>query len=384
MVAQRIKGIPPSMTIKLTDRVRELKREGKDILSFTIGEPDFPTPPHIVEAAIQALREGKTKYASSQGVLELREAVAEEYQKKGLDFTAKNILITPAKFALFATLQSLVDPGEEVILQDPCWVSYEPMVLMAGGRVMRVELDPLEEFSFLPEKLKESVNGRTRILLLNNPANPTGGVLRKEHLMMIRDLAVDHDFYVVADEIYEKLVYEGEHISIATLPGMEERTITVSGFSKSYSMTGWRIGWIAAPEGFIKDILRVQQHTLTCLPPFIQAGALAALKGPQEPLNEMRAAFRKRRDIVVKRLNEIDGVSLRPPHGTFYAFFHFDYPISSMELSEMLIEKAGVALTPGSAFGKGGESFMRFSFATSEDKIERGIERMKGFLEETF
>jgi len=384
MVAQRIKDIPPSLTIKLTDRVRELRRKGMDVLSFTIGEPDFPTPPHVVEAAIEALREGKTKYAPSQGILPLREAISRLYQERGLDFTEKNILITTAKFALYAALQSLVDPGEEVILPDPCWVSYEPMVMMASGRAVKVRLDPLEEFSFLPEKLKEAVNSRTRILILNTPANPTGGVLRREHLKLIADLAVDHDFYVVADETYEKIVYEGEHISIATLPGMEERTITVSSFSKSYSMPGWRVGWVAAPEEHINDILRVQQHTLTCLPPFVQAGALAALEGPQDYLNEMVKAFRRRRDKVVEGLNNMPGVTLRPPHGTFYAFFHYDQPVPSMDLTETLIEKARVALTPGIAFGEGGEGFMRFSFAVSDEKIEEGLWRMRTFFEENF
>ncbi|MCD6461754.1 MAG: pyridoxal phosphate-dependent aminotransferase [Thermoplasmata archaeon] len=308
--------LPLSGTMEISRMAGELMEKGRNILSLSIGEPDFPTPSHIVEAAVESLRKGETHYTPAPGIPELRAAVADTVRENNnIDVSPEEVFIVPAKQAIFSALHVLVDSGE-VLYLEPAWVSYGPQIMLSGGRPRPVAMKSSSSGFMLDEEaVKEAVGRDTRAIIINTPSNPTGCVLSERELKFLADVAVDNDLYVVADEIYERLVYEGRHVSIASLPDMKDRTITVSGFSKSYAMTGWRIGWAAGPKKIIDDMIRLQQHTLTCLPMFIQKGGLAALTGPQEPVEEMKRSFKRRRDMLLSLLDEIPGMEVARPRG---------------------------------------------------------------------
>jgi len=376
-VSSLIQGLPPSKTIKVAELAAELKAQGKDILQFNMGEPDFSTPNHVIDAAKKALDEGFTHYTPSVGIPEFREAIAGKcIRENGIECTASDILVSSLKHVIYSSILAMVERGDEILIPDPAWVSYAPMVLMAGGKPIFIPTIPEEMFRLPPGSVSEAITDRTKLLIINTPSNPTGGVFPKEDLKGICDLAIDHDFFVLTDEVYEKLVFEGEHHSIGSFDGMFERTLTTSGLSKSYAMTGWRLGWLCATGNLLKEVNKVQQHTVTCATSFAQVGGVAALTGPQEPVKEMIEEFNRRRSVMTEGLGAIEGINYTPSPGTFYAFFGYENDMDSEAFCKYLLNEVGVSLTPGSAFGDMGEGYIRLSFAASQEKLKEGIRRI--------
>ena len=379
--AKRVLSIEPSPTVRISDLIADSQGQGKKILSLAIGEPDFPTPAHIVEAAKKAIDDGYTKYTAAPGIRELREAIAEKSQKEnGIPAKPENVIVAPTKHTLFMTFMALLESGDEALIPDPGWVSYAPMVTLAGAKP--VPIRAADEDGFVPstETVANAITPRTRLLVLNSPSNPAGSVYTRAQMRGLADLASDHDLTVVSDEIYEKILYEGEHVSPASLEGMFDRTVTVNGFSKTYSMTGWRLGWLVAPTPMVRQIVKVQEHTITCATSFAQKAGVAALRGPTAPLKAMVDEFRTRRDIVLRELKKIDRLSTDRPSGAFYVFPRVDVGIESATLAERVLQEANVAVTPGSAFGEAGEGHLRLSYAASRETIVESIRRIADVL----
>ncbi len=381
MPAKRMDSVPESGTVKVSNIVSKLKQQGIDVISFSMGEPDFSTPENIKDACVDALRENFTHYTPSAGIPELRKAVA----KRTVDFNRipcdeSNVIITPTKQAIFMTMLAMIDEGDEVILPDPTWGTYDACIRLAGGIPKYVRLDQERDFRMLPEDVAEAVSPQTKMILLNSPANPTGSVLEKEDVDGIADLAKDHNLWVLSDEVYEHIIFDGEPYSIASIDGMFDRTITVNGFSKTYAMTGWRIGWAVAPKNIIKQLNTLQTHSLTCVTSFVQKAGLEALNGPQDSVREMAAEFAARRDLIMSLLSEIPTLHSPVPKGAFYIFPSHDYEMNSEDLTTYLLEQAHVAVTPGSAFGPSGEGHIRISYAASREDIIEGMARIKGAL----
>ncbi len=350
-------------------------------MSFSVGEPDFTTPANVVDAAKTALDRGFTHYTPSMGIPDLREAIAEKARRdNGLDVTAANVLVTPTKQALFLIALSYIDPGDEVIMPDPAWVTYDALIRLAGGVPVRVTTTYENDFVLDPEKVAAAVTPKTRMIIINTPCNPTGAVLPEKVIRAIAEIAVKNNIMVLSDEIYESLVYEGKHFSIAKCPGMEQLALTVSGFSKTYAMTGWRVGWVVASKENIKVINKLQSQSISCCTSFAQAGAVEALTGPQDSVQGMIKAFAKRRSLIVDLVNAVPGLECKVPAGTFYVFVKYTADIPSAELAERLLQEAHVAVTPGSAFGPAGEGFFRLSYATSEAQIREGLSRIAEFM----
>lgn len=379
--AKRMDDIEASGTVKTTDIVNRLKAEGREIVSFSIGEPDFITPKHIRDAAIRALEAGFTHYTSSYGIPELRDAIAKKSSaENGIPCEAKHVLVTPAKQAIFEGVFATVDPGDEVIIPDPGWVSYDPIVKMAGGVPVRVKVEAHKDFRQIPDDIARGVTPRTKMIVLNSPANPTGAVAAESDIKGIAEIAKRHDLLVLSDEIYEKIIYEGKHHSIAAEPGMFERTLTVNGLSKSYAMTGWRVGWLIAPTEILTHVSKVQQHSITHVTSFAQKAAVAALTGSQRSVHDMAAEFKARRDLVVDGINSMPGIRCVKPKGAFYVFPRYDFEIGSEDLATHILSEAGVAVTPGSAFGPNGEGHLRISYANSQENLRKGLDRMRECL----
>ena len=382
--ARRVTAIEPSPTVAVSDRARQLKAAGHDVIDLGGGDPDFPTPPHIVAAAVAAMEAGDTHYVASPGIPPLRRAIADKLRAdNGVAYDPGEIIVTPGgKAAIFASIMALVDRGDEVLILDPGWVSYAPEVILAEGTPVRVPLTAADNFAITEERVRPAITPRARALILSTPNNPTGRVATPDELQTVARLAQEHDLLVLSDEIYEKLVYDDHrHHSIAALPGMRERTVTLNGFSKAYAMTGWRLGYLAAPAPIVKQVLKVHSHSVTCAASFSQRGAVAALTGPQDPISEMIAAWDRRRHLVTDRLNAIPGVRCALPEGAFYAFPDVSGTgLSSAECAELLIERARVAVTPGLAFGEAGEGHVRLSYATSDALLTGALERMGAAL----
>ncbi len=375
--AKRVLSIESSPTVRISDLVTEMKARGEKVVSLAIGEPDFPTPAHIVEAAKKALDDGYTKYTPAPGIKELREAIAEKSQRDNkIPAKPENVIVAPTKHTLFLTCMALLDRGGEALIPDPGWVSYGPMVTLAGAKP--VPLRAADEDGFVPsaETVAAAITPRTRLLMLNSPSNPGGSVYPRDAMRALADLAADRDLIVVSDEIYEKILYDGEHVSPASLDGMFDRTVTVHGFSKTYAMTGWRLGWLVAPTPLFKEIVKVQEHTITCATAFAQKAGVAALRGPTAPLEAMVAEFRARRDLVMKEVAKIDRLSTDRPSGAFYVFPKVDVRGDSATLCERILKEASVAVTPGSAFGEAGENHIRISYAASRETITEGVRRI--------
>ncbi len=380
-VAARLKPISPSPTVRLAGIVNEMKRRGEDVISFAVGEPDFPTPPHVVDAAKKALDDGWTKYVASQGIPALREAITEKMRRENtVPCTPEGVIVAPAKHCLYLAVMGLVDPGEEVLVPDPGWVSYDPMVHLAGGRPVPVVADESTNFEVTPEAVEAAVTDRTKAVVVNSPSNPAGSVFSKETVRGIGEVVQDHDLFLVSDEIYEKILYDGAHLSPASFDGMADRTVTVNGFSKTYSMTGWRLGWLCGEASLVKQLVKVQEHTITCAPGFVQMAGVAALRGPASVVGSMVEEFRARRDLMMKEFASIPGFRVSRPAGAFYFFPAYDFDVPSDELAERLLTEAHVAVTPGAAFGRAGEGHLRFSYACSRDDIRRGMERVRSFV----
>lgn len=378
MLSIRVNRIAESATIKMGNLAAQLKAEGKDVLNFTLGEPDFRTPEHICEAAKKALDLGYTHYTSSAGITELREEIARKTRAENkVDVNAEEVIVTPGgKHAIYEVMMSILDDGDEVILLDPCWVSFEAAVKLAGGQprwVKRLE----EKVTY--EALEAAASEKTKLIVVNSPNNPGGYVLSDNELNEVAKFAVAHDLLVLSDEIYEKIIYERRHMSIASLDGMQGRTIIINGFSKTYAMTGWRIGYAVAPSEVIKGMLKIQQHSVSSASSIAQYAALTALRDTQECVNEMVAEFKRRRDVIVKRLNEV-GLQCSTPGGSFYAFVNTSKYGNGVEFTERLLKEAYIVVTPGSAFGPSGEDYVRFSFAASMENIVEGMERIERTL----
>lgn len=390
MIAERAKKVKPSPTLAVDSKAKELKAKGFDVVNFGVGEPDFDTPEHIKEAAIKAIRDGFTKYTPVGGIDELKEAIIEKLERdNGLKYGKENILVScGAKHSLYNIAQALFGPGDEVIIPSPYWVSYPDQVLINDAQPVIVETKEENDFMVEPDALKEKITPRTKAIIINSPSNPTGFIYTKKALEEIAEIALKNNIYIISDEIYEKLIYDGEkHISIASLSEeVKERTIVVNGLSKSHAMTGWRIGYAAGPVEIIKTMTKIQSQSTSNPTSIAQKAAVAALKGPQDCVEKMRQEFEKRRDYLVKELNKIAGVSCRMPKGAFYVFPNINKVLgknginSSMDLSIYLLEKAFVALVPGSAFGA--EGYIRISYATSMENLAKGIERIRKSLEE--
>ncbi len=390
--ARRMRALEPSATLAMAARASAMTASGIDVIDLSVGEPDFPTPPHICRAAEEAIRAGKTKYTPAAGIPQLKKAVADDYGRRtGLAITPAQVVVSNgAKHALHNVFTAMLDEGDEVIVPTPYWVSYAELIKLAGATPILLETRIEENFKLRPEALRAAITPRTRMLLLCSPSNPTGVVYTAAELGGLADVAIEKDLAVVADEIYDQLVYDGRpSVSFPTLrPGLADRTVVVAGVSKTYSMTGWRIGWTIAPEPLSKAIGNLQSQETSNPCSISQHAAIAALTGPQECVAEMLQAFEKRRDLVAKRLRGMPGVRIPEIGGAFYAFFDIREPLqrmaaqgigTSMPWCETLLDKHHVALVAGSAFGA--EGFVRMSFAASEEKLTAGLDRIAAFLD---
>jgi len=381
--ASNPRGLRISPTVALLDEARDMRSRGIDVISFCAGEPDFDTPGHIVAAGIDALNAGETRYVSTRGIPELRRSVAAKLSRDNrvtVDPDTGVIVTAGSKMAIFISIAGLVAPGDEVLYFEPAWPSFPEMIRLASAVPVAVPLDRDNGFHIDAEALESRISPRTRAMIVNTPHNPTGCVLSAADLAIVDRVANAHDLFVISDEIYDRIVFDAEHVSPASLPGLADRTLTVNGFSKTHAMMGWRLGYVAGSERLISGILLAQQHTVTCAASFVQRAGVVALDGPQEPITEMVEAYRTRRGAIVAALGHIPGVSCDAPAGTFYAFPRVEGLESSSDLADALLREALIATTPGSAFGESGEGHLRFSFACSMDHIETGLERFGAFL----
>jgi aspartate/methionine/tyrosine aminotransferase len=377
---RRAASVPPSLIRRMFDRAQDVP----GAISLAVGEPDFPTPAHVVEAGRAALRAGFTRYSPNAGYRELREVIAAKLRKvNGLDVDAGEVFVTVgAMEALMLAFLVGLDPGDEVILTDPCYTNYPSQITLAGGVPVWVATDPARGYLPAPEAVAAAITPRTRAILVNSPSNPTGAVYPASLLRAIADLAVRHDLLLVSDEAYEALVYgEARHASPAAFPGLAERTISIYSFSKEYAMTGWRIGYLAGPAAMLRVMATVQEQVASCVNAATQQAALAALTGSQECVEAMRGAYERRRDLVVERLNRIPGVRCPRPEGAFYAFPDVRaITTDTVALADRLLFDHGVVVSPGEAFGPRSAGFLRLSYASSEADLAEGLDRLEAGL----
>lgn len=382
--ANHIKDLKAEGAYQVLAKSQALEKAGRNIIHFEIGQPDFDTFDNVSQAGIRAIQDGRTRYTPPAGLPSLREAIAESAGAlRGLNFTPDMVVVGPgAKPALFFPALALIEPGDEVIYPDPGFPTYEAMIGVAGGVPVPVPLKEENDFSFDLDVFSSLVNRKTRLIILNSPGNPTGGVIPARDLEVIADAAVNHDAWVMSDEIYTQIVYDGLTApSITALPGMMERSIIVDGFSKTYAMTGWRLGYGIMPPGLAKKVDLLIQHSVGCTAHFTQLAGVEALQGPQNRVAEVLEVYQKRRDMIVNGLNQIPGITCRKPQGAFYAFPNITaFGKSSDELADLLLQEAGVAVLPGSSFGKHGEGYLRLSYVNTFENIERGLERMEETL----
>ncbi len=389
MLAERVKKIKPSPTLAMDAKAKALKAQGFDIVNFGVGEPDFDTPEHVKEAAIKAIRDGFTKYTPVGGIDELKEAIVQKFKKdNNLEYTKEEILVScGAKHSLYNIAQALYGPGDEVIIPSPYWVSYPDQVLLNDATPVFLKTYEEDSFMLRPDVLESKITKKTKAIILNSPSNPTGLTYDKKTLHAIAEIALKHNIYIVSDEIYEKLVYDGtEFISIASLSkDIKDKTIVVNGLSKSHAMTGWRIGYAAGPRDIIKAMTNIQSQSTSNPTSIAQKAAVAALTGPQDFISVMHAEFDKRRRFLVDGLNSIEGVRCLKPTGAFYAFPNVSKLYgkktgarqinSSLDMAMYLLEDANVALVHGEAFGD--DNYIRISYATSMENINKGLERIR-------
>ncbi|MFQ5975784.1 MAG: pyridoxal phosphate-dependent aminotransferase [Candidatus Hydrothermarchaeales archaeon] len=376
--------IKPSATLEITAKAKALKAKGIDVIGLGAGEPDFDTPRKIKTALYEAVADGFVYYTSPAGIVELREAISEKFERdNNLKYDPESqIIVTPgAKQALYEAIMAIINPGDEILIPEPWWVSYVPMVQLAGGKPVFISTAEENNFHLEAKEVKGMITEKTKAIILNSPNNPTGAVMNAYDIKEIAELCVKNDLIAISDEIYEYLTYGAKHHSIASYRGMKKRTITINGFSKAYSMTGWRLGYAAGPEDIIKAMLRLQAHSISNATSFVQKAGVVALESSQKSVQEMVKEFKKRRNTVVKMLNEIPNVSCVNPQGAFYAFPNFSkYNKDSFKMADFLLTKAKVAVVPGGAFGDGGEGFIRISYATSMENLINGIERIEKAL----
>jgi aminotransferase len=378
-LAQSVAELKPSGIRKFFDIVATMQ----DVISLGIGEPDFCTPDHIIQAGIRSLQDGDTHYTSNAGRFELRQALAAHLERlHGVRYNPETEIVVTVGVseALYLSMTALLNPGEEIIIPTPCFVSYQAEAILAGG--VPVELPTFVEdgFQVRAKDLEAAITPRTKAILLGYPNNPTGAVATRESLLEVARIAEEHDLVVISDELYDQLVYDVSHVCFASLPGMQERTILLGGFSKNYAMTGWRVGYAAGPVDIIRGLVRIHQYTIMSAPTIAQAAAFEALTHGHEHVEEMRCEYDRRRKLIVKGLNEL-GLPTFEPHGAFYAFPDIRATGMSDEVfAQKLLEEEKVACVPGSAFGAGGEGFVRCSYATAYEKIEEALVRMNQFM----
>ena len=372
--ARRVEQIQPSATVAVGNKASMLKQKGIDIIDLSVGEPDFKTPENIVKVAKKSLDSGDHGYTSSKGILELRGSISKYFSSKcELEYGPEEIIVTPgAKQALFEAIMTIIQEGDEAIVLTPAWVSYEPIISMAGGEITRVDLEPYE-FQLGPaiSELKETISSKTKLIVINSPSNPTGAVYSRQALEGVRDLAVDNDVMVISDEIYKEITYAPEYTSMGAIEGMGDRTVTVNGFSKAYAMTGWRLGYMGAPQSLIKQAAKIHSHTVTCATNMVQHAGVEALENTEDSVREMVSSFRQRRDFILRLLSN-SGMDILSPDGAFYVMI----PVggNGVKWCEKSIEEAHVAMVPGEAFGAPG--YARISYANSMENIEEAIERL--------
>ena len=377
--ADRMDRLGTESAFEVLAKAKGLEAQGKDIVHLEIGQPDFITPANISEAAFKAMKDGHTGYGPSAGLLEFREVIAEHISEtRGVEIHPDEVTVTPgAKPIIFFTILALINEGDEVIYPNPGFPIYESVIDFIDAKAVPLPLREEVDFRFRIEDLEASISDQTKLLIINSPQNPTGGTLAKSDLEAIAELAVKHNFYVLTDEVYSRILYEGIHDSLISLPGMKERTILLEGHSKTYAMTGWRLGYGVAPTELADKITQLTINSNSCTATFTQFAGIEALKGPQDFVHDMVTEFRKRRDAIVDGLNAIEGISCVKPLGAFYVFPNVSQlPLSCQDLSDYLLEDAGVAVLPGTAFGKYGDGYLRLSYANSLENIQEALARM--------
>ena len=391
-LSRKAQAIEPSLTLAITAKAKEMKEKGIDVISFSAGEPDFNTPKNIINAAIKAMEDGNTKYTSVNGILQLREAICKKFKDdNGLEYNPSQIVVsTGAKQSLANIFLAILNPGDEVIVSTPYWVSYPELIKLADGKPVFVEGDEKSNYKFTKENLEKAVTAKTKAIVLNTPNNPTGTIYNKEELEVIADFAKKYNIIIISDEMYEKLIYDNEnHISIASLSkDAYERTIVINGLSKSYAMTGWRIGYCAASEKIAKLMMSIQSHVTSNVCSITQYAALEALNGPQDEITKMINEFEKRRNYMINRIESIDNLSIVKPKGAFYIMINIENCLGkeingkilndSMEFCASLLENEKLAVIPGKAFGL--NNYIRVSYATSMEAIKEGLNRIESFI----
>ena len=378
--AERMKTLGTETAFEVLAKAKALEKQGKDIVHLEIGEPDFDTPKNIKEAAVKALYAGYTHYVPAAGIPELREAIAEYISKtRKIDVDPEEVVVAPgAKPIMLYAILACVNPGEEVVYQNPGYPIFESLINFVRAKPVPIPLKEENDFRMDHEYVKEKITKKTKMIIINSPENPTGGILTREDLKLIADCVADRDDVVIlSDEIYSRIIYEGEHESIASLPGMKEKTILLDGFSKTYAMTGWRLGYGVMRKDIAQKATQLMINSNSCTCAFVQMAGVEALKGPQDEVDRMVAEFKRRREVIIPGLNEIEGISCKKPRGAFYAFPNITkLGMSSREFSDYLLNEAGVAVLPGTSFGEYGEGYLRLSFATSVENIKKALNRI--------
>ena len=375
-LAKAMSRLGTETAFEVLAKARALEAQGREIIHLEIGEPDFDTPSNIIEAAGTALMEGQTHYCPSAGIPELRQAIAEHIaETRGVDVVPEQVVVTPGgKPVMFFSILALVEEGDEVLYPNPGFPIYESMINFVGAKPVPLVLEEDRGFRFDVSQLREKVSPRTKMIIINSPQNPTGGVLTREDLEEIAAVAIEHDLMVLSDEIYDRILYEGEHVSFLSMPGVQDRTILLNGYSKTYAMTGWRLGYGVMPEGLAENITRLMTNSNSCTATFTQWAGVEALRGPQDSSAKMVEEFKRRRDVIVPGLNAIDGIRCAMPKGAFYVFPNIEGTgMGEREFADYLMEEAGVAVLAGTSFGEYGRGFIRMSYANSIENIQKAL-----------
>lgn len=382
--ASRMERLGTETAFEVMARAKALEAKGKDMIYLQIGEPDFPTPKNIIEAGVKALRDGETHYSPAAGIMPLREAIVDDVEaRRGVRPKVEEVIVTPgAKPIMYFVIMACIETGDEVIYPNPGFPIYESVINFVGGTPVALPLWEENDFRFNLDEFRSLVTDRTRMIIINSPQNPTGGVLTREDVEVVAEVARKKNIMVLTDEVYKNIIYEGEHASIYSMPGMQEQTILLDGFSKTYAMTGWRLGFGVMREDLAKKVEQLMINSNSCTATFSQYAAVEALKGPTDEVDAMVETFRQRRDFIVTGLNEIPDVSCITPKGAFYVFPNVkNIRMSSQELEHYLLNEAGVAVLSGTAFGKYGDGYLRFSYANSIENIGKALEKIKAALE---
>ncbi|MFC1935196.1 pyridoxal phosphate-dependent aminotransferase [Chloroflexota bacterium] len=385
--ARRMSRLGTETAFEVLAKAKELEARGKDIIHLEIGEPDFETPGHIKEAAVEALNQGYTHYVPTPGIPEVRQSIAENVsRRRNIDVDWRQVVVTPgAKPIMFFTILALAEEGREVIYPDPGFPIYESMIRFCGATPVPMRLAGERNYHPDLEELASCINDRTCLVILNSPHNPCGSILTREEIETVAEMVKSRDgLYVLSDEVYKDIIYESTHFSIASVPGMADKTIILDGLSKSYAMTGWRLGYGVFPEPLVEHIVKLAVNSVSCANAFSQQAIIAALEGPQDEVSAMKEEFRKRRDVLIDGLNNIPGIRCPVPEGAFYAFPNIeDTGLSSQEFEHRALEEAGVAILSGTAFGRYGEGYVRCSYANSVGNLQKAVERLEGLVRRT-